>query len=345
MSPWLPARTAWCRISGRRRLSVGLIAWGVKDRRELLVNLGIAGFALTVTIYYFSDVMDRLGRSASLIGMGLLFLGGGYLLERTRRGLLVQAPGGTVSRRGAGIALAIVHVALVGMLGLKLLADRAQLPRAWARTLPYDPSLPIRGRYVRLRLEVPLDSASAPTGRGVGRAPGWRRGTDDFGGCRIECRQITVTIDSIQGTARAALIRPIAFFIPEHVPDPSVRERRRGALGGGDDSPPRSAATDPARGSEGRRHHASRPPLTSEPLGARMMPTWADGASAIVRHVSRLSRAASFRHTAGLRRAARRPRARCSASGRGTVAGLQLWRTGRPAVARRTRSRGPASPV
>lgn len=71
-------------------LSIGLIAWGVKDRRELLVNLGIAGFALTLTIYYFSDVMDRLGRSASLIGLGLLFLGGGYLLERTRRGLLAQ---------------------------------------------------------------------------------------------------------------------------------------------------------------------------------------------------------------------------------------------------------------
>jgi uncharacterized membrane protein len=71
-------------------LALGLIGWGLKDRRELLVNLGIAGFALTVTIYYFSDVMDRLGRSASLIGMGLLFLGGGYLLHRTRRGLLAR---------------------------------------------------------------------------------------------------------------------------------------------------------------------------------------------------------------------------------------------------------------
>ena len=68
-----------------------------------------------------------------------------------------------MSLRGAGITLAIVHVALVGMLGLKLLVDRARLPRAWARTLPYDPSLPIRGRYVRLRLEVPLDSVPGPT--------------------------------------------------------------------------------------------------------------------------------------------------------------------------------------
>jgi hypothetical protein len=41
-----------------------------------------------VLAFYFSDVMDRLGRSASLIGLGLLFLGGGYLLERTRRRLI-----------------------------------------------------------------------------------------------------------------------------------------------------------------------------------------------------------------------------------------------------------------
>ncbi|HET7424073.1 MAG TPA: DUF2157 domain-containing protein [Gemmatimonadales bacterium] len=65
-----------------------LLWWGLRDRRSTLVNLGVAGFALTVLIFYFSDVMDRLGRSASLVGMGLLLLGGGYLLERARRRLL-----------------------------------------------------------------------------------------------------------------------------------------------------------------------------------------------------------------------------------------------------------------
>ena len=73
----------WCAI-----LAVGLIGWGLRDRRPERINLGIAGFALTVLVFYFSDVMDKLGRSASLIGLGLLFLGGGYLLERTRRRLL-----------------------------------------------------------------------------------------------------------------------------------------------------------------------------------------------------------------------------------------------------------------
>jgi uncharacterized membrane protein len=78
----------WCAV-----LAVGVIAWGVHDRRAERINLGIAGFALTVLVFYFSDVMDRLGRSASLIGLGLLFLGGGYLLERTRRRLLADVRG------------------------------------------------------------------------------------------------------------------------------------------------------------------------------------------------------------------------------------------------------------
>ena len=70
--------------------SVGLIAWGLKEARKERVNLGIVGFALTVLFFYFSTVMDKLGRSASLIGMGLLFLLGGWLLEKTRRRLLLR---------------------------------------------------------------------------------------------------------------------------------------------------------------------------------------------------------------------------------------------------------------
>jgi predicted membrane protein DUF2157 len=79
----------WCAV-----LAVAVIAWGLRDRRVERVNLGIAGFALTVLVFYFSGVMDKLGRSASLIGLGLLFLGGGYLLERARRRLVATVRGG-----------------------------------------------------------------------------------------------------------------------------------------------------------------------------------------------------------------------------------------------------------
>jgi uncharacterized membrane protein len=75
--------------------SVGLIMWGLRETRKERINLGVAGFALTVLVFYFSSVMDKLGRSASLIGLGLLFLLGGWLLEKTRRRLVA----GLESRR------------------------------------------------------------------------------------------------------------------------------------------------------------------------------------------------------------------------------------------------------
>lgn len=70
--------------------SIGLIAWGLYEARKERINLGVTGFALTVLAFYFSTVMDKLGRSASLIGMGLLFLLGGWLLEQTRRRLVAK---------------------------------------------------------------------------------------------------------------------------------------------------------------------------------------------------------------------------------------------------------------
>ena len=79
----------------------------------------------------------------------------------------------TISRRG--LIVTAVHLAIVGSLGAKLLYDRATRPRQWVHVLPVDPDLPIRGRYVRLRIDG--------------------RSTDE----------------------------QIAFFIPEHAPDPSRR--------------------------------------------------------------------------------------------------------------------------
>jgi uncharacterized membrane protein len=76
--------------------ALGMVAWGLVERRRERINLGVAGFALTVIIFYFSDVMDKLGRSASLIGLGVLFLFGGWALERTRRQLVARVAGGTL---------------------------------------------------------------------------------------------------------------------------------------------------------------------------------------------------------------------------------------------------------
>ncbi len=65
-----------------------LVVWGVRTASKVLVNYGIAAFAVAVFWFYFSSVMDKLGRSLGLIALGVLFLGGGYVLELTRRRLV-----------------------------------------------------------------------------------------------------------------------------------------------------------------------------------------------------------------------------------------------------------------
>ena len=83
------------------------------------------------------------------------------------------------ARLRRGIAVAVLHLAIVGSLGGKLLYDRATRPRVWTRVAPVDPDHPLRGRYVSLRI------AWAPDAAVIGNQ--------------------------------------LAFFIPEHVPDPSIR--------------------------------------------------------------------------------------------------------------------------
>ncbi|HET9725431.1 MAG TPA: hypothetical protein VFP28_00855 [Gemmatimonadales bacterium] len=129
-----------------------------------------------------------------------------------------------MSRRTAGLLVAVAHAALVGSLGLKLLADRARLPHGWARTQPFDPSAPLRGRYVRLGLEIPL--ASLDTTRGPYAESGVRlevRGNRIVGAIddSVTSPRVQLRRDADRWSAR--LSQPVAFFIPEHVPDPSFR--------------------------------------------------------------------------------------------------------------------------
>jgi uncharacterized membrane protein len=69
---------------------VFLIWWGVTQASRGLVNLGIVFFGATVAWFYFGDLFDKMDRSLGLIGLGVLFLAGGWALEKTRRGLLAH---------------------------------------------------------------------------------------------------------------------------------------------------------------------------------------------------------------------------------------------------------------
>lgn len=70
---------------------VGLVWWGVHEGHRLRINLGVIGFAMTVLSFYFSSLLDKLGRSLGLIGLGILFIGGGWLLEHARRRLVEES--------------------------------------------------------------------------------------------------------------------------------------------------------------------------------------------------------------------------------------------------------------
>ena len=98
-----PLSYLWCGLGAAE-----MIVWGLYESRTERVNLGMAGFALTIAFFFFSNVMDKLGRSASLIALGVMFL-------------------------------AALQCLLVLSLTGKLLYDRASRPRVWVKTRPWDP--------------------------------------------------------------------------------------------------------------------------------------------------------------------------------------------------------------
>jgi hypothetical protein len=131
-----------------------------------------------------------------------------------------------------GLAIAALHVALVTSLGAKLLYERATRPRVWARAAPFDPNLPVRGRYVSLQLMVeprgiqetkPGPGFQSPQsvilrvdgGKLVAEADPQERG--------YASSDLHVLFIRRQEQSLAVLNRPVAFFITEHIPDPSRR--------------------------------------------------------------------------------------------------------------------------
>ena len=119
-----------------------------------------------------------------------------------------------------GVIVALLHVALVATLGAKMLVDRATRPRVWARVVPYDPDLPMRGRYVRMVIEGAADP-SIQTAYYGNFVPTARNGelvflpagdNGPYGSVQLREGRFVVRLNGA-----------LAYFIPEHVPDPSIR--------------------------------------------------------------------------------------------------------------------------
>jgi len=66
----------------------------------------------------------------------------------------------TLTRKG--LILAAFQCLLVLSLSGKLLYDRSTCPRVWVKTARWDPNLPIRGRYLALRLTPERDAQWYP---------------------------------------------------------------------------------------------------------------------------------------------------------------------------------------
>jgi hypothetical protein len=118
-----------------------------------------------------------------------------------------------------GAILGAVQLAMVLSLGGKFLIDRSTMPRIWVKVVPFDPNLPIRGRYVSLRVTAAARGFSSGFVYGTSQLSVEdgklvARPTEDNGGAMV-----TVTGDPPVAT----LSEPIAYFIPEHVDDPSRR--------------------------------------------------------------------------------------------------------------------------
>jgi len=140
----------------------------------------------------------------------------------------MKRPLPTLSPRRAGLLLALLQGGLLLSLGAVMLADRARLPRAWVRSAPHDPDLPIRGRYVSLQLLVPLRPvAAAGTLTPVellvrkNRLEALAAAAEPAEGVVQGRRQ--AWIETVDGTPMARLDPAVAFFIPPDVEDPSQR--------------------------------------------------------------------------------------------------------------------------
>lgn len=113
------------------------------------------------------------------------------------------------------LLLAGIQLALVLSVAGKFWIDRTRLPRVWVRVAPYDPNLPIRGRYVRLTVEA----------KAVGSESGAVTLSVDNGQLiATPTQQSTGLYVSRAVDDHVRLMPPVAFFIPEHVPDPSRRQ-------------------------------------------------------------------------------------------------------------------------
>jgi hypothetical protein len=145
------------------------------------------------------------------------------------------------------IALLLIQLAIVSTVAAKYLYQRLTCPRVWVRTVAVDPELPMRGRYLSLRLTVDGCGSTLPSAKAAA-FPRDINGSAIQG--RYQLRAATVfhaDLKVVNNRLTAAYIRddqngslgqqvsvwpgaacdamrldtPVDFYLPEHAQDPS----------------------------------------------------------------------------------------------------------------------------
>jgi hypothetical protein len=72
---------------------------------------------------------------------------------------------GRIAFSGVSLALLVAQLALVSAIAAKYLYQRWTCPRVWTRAAAIDPVLPLRGRYISLRLTVDGCQSTLPSAK------------------------------------------------------------------------------------------------------------------------------------------------------------------------------------
>lgn len=127
-----------------------------------------------------------------------------------------------MTTRRAGVVLALLQAGLLLLVGLTFWIERLTAPRLWALAQPVDPNLPIRGRYVSLRLRVPLsgvETSESTTPSVILQGQGDRLVAENDG----DGERYAGVLIRRDGQTLVELSEPLALFIPPDVKDPSRR--------------------------------------------------------------------------------------------------------------------------
>jgi hypothetical protein len=145
------------------------------------------------------------------------------------------------------VALLLIQLAIVSSVAAKYLYQRWTSPRVWVRTVAIDPQLPMRGRYLRLRLTVDGCQSTLPSAKAAAfprdvngaavQGPYMLRASAIFhADLKVENnRLLAIAIrDDQNGTLgqevsvwpgaacdAMRLDTPVDFYISEHASDPS----------------------------------------------------------------------------------------------------------------------------